>query len=178
MNKTRLIQELRELELPQAELPGHRQRLEAALLDSGSWNKRTLMTRTKRLWPAGALAAFALVTVLANLDGSLSSVSAQELARRSYQTAAELPADQQAELKRLFGDDVLDQLAAAGQATDLQLFTFEEYTSEHSLPAQTSDQLRNMTFLQYAEADGRKVIIGVDRDNSLVGFKATSKAAE
>ena len=174
MKKEQLLKELDNLDLPEVEISGHRHRLKMALLDSGCWNKKTIMSKTKRFIPAGILAVVALVAVIADMNGSLSSVSAEELAKKSYQTVAELPADRQEELRRTFGDDVFDNLEGAGKAEDLKMFSFDEYVSEYDLPAEAAENLRNMEFLQYQEADGRKVVIGVDRDNSLVGFMATT----
>lgn len=88
----------------------------------------------------------------------------------------DLPADQQAELKRLFGDDLLDYLQSAGKAADLKLLTSDEYLQERNLAPEAAGKLRNLQFLQYAE-DGKEVTIGVDPNNSLVGFLATTNPA-
>jgi hypothetical protein len=177
MNKEQLIQELQELELPEVEISGHRQRLKMALLDSSCWNKQTSMSKMKKFLPAGVVATIILAAVIVNVSGSLSSASAKGLAKKSYQIVSALPAERQADLRRMFGDDVFDNLQDAGKAEDLKLLTFDEYVKERKLPAESADTLRNMQFLQYEEADGREVTIGVDKDNSLVGFMATTKPA-
>lgn len=169
-----MIKELDGLDLPEVEISGHRHRLKMALLDSGYWNKKSIMSTTRRFVPAGIVATIALVAVIANLNGSLSQASAQEVAKKSYQTVTDLPTDQQAELKRMFGDDMLDYLQNAEKNTDLKMLTFDEYISQRNLPAESADNLRNMKFLQYAEEDGKEITIGVDQDNSLVGFIATT----
>lgn len=175
MNKEKLIQELQELDLPEVEISGHRQRLKMALLDSDCWNKKTTMSKVKKIMPVGVLATIILAAVIVNVSGSLSSASAEELAKKSYQIVSELPAERQADLKQMFGDNVFDNLQNAGEAEDLKLLTFDEYVKERNLPVESADTLRNMQFLQYEEADGSEVTIGVDRDNSLVGFMATTK---
>jgi predicted metal-dependent hydrolase len=138
MNREQLIRELEELDLPEAELSGHRQRLKMALLDSGCWNKKTSMSIMKRFAPAGVLATIALAAMIVNFSGSFPSVSAQELAKKSYQIVSELPAERQADLRRLFGDDVIDKLQNAGKAEDLKLRTFDELAKEGNLPAYSS----------------------------------------
>lgn len=177
MNKEKLIKELLELDLPAIETSGYRQRLKMALLDSDCWDKKTSMSKMKRFLPAGVVATFVLAAVIIDASGSLSSASAKELAKKSYRIVSELPAERQADLRRMFGDDVLDNLQKAGKAEDLRVLTFDEYVQEQNLPAQAADTLRNMQFLQYEELDGNKVTIGVDPDNSLVGFMATTKSA-
>lgn len=177
MNKEHFLKELQDLDLPEAEISGHRHRLKTALLDSGCWNKKTTMLITKKFAPVGILAAVALIAVFVNLNGSLSSVSAEELAKKSYRVMSELPADRQEELKRMFGDDMLSYLENAGKAEDLKVLSSDEYIKQRNLPTEAAENLRNMKFMQYAGADGREVTIGVDQDNSQVGFMATTGPA-
>lgn len=180
MNKNDLIKKLEHLDLPEVELLSHQRRLKMALLNSDYLKKQlTMSTLLKRFTlPVGAVALVAIIAVgVISLTGQPSQASAQEIAKKTYQTVANLPSDQQEALKNTVGMDSLIVLQEAQSAKDLKTLTYDELASSHSLPPTDPDgKLRTLKFLQYTNANGQIVILGIDQNSNLPVFGSVRSA--
>lgn len=168
MNKNDLIKKLENLDLPEVELPSHQRRLKMALLNSGYFKKQFTMSTLLRKFtlPVGAVALVAIIAVgVISFTGQPSQASAQEIAKKTYQTVVNLPADQQAKVSGTLGFDSRTALQEAMNAKDLKAFTYDEFAGSAPLPPDPDGKLHTLKFLQYTNADGASVILGIDEND-------------
>ncbi|TET57096.1 MAG: hypothetical protein E3J50_01800, partial [Dehalococcoidia bacterium] len=89
MKQEDLIKRLENLETPEIELPGHRQALRMALLNSGRFRKRTVLDWAKMLAPvSAALVLIAVVGFFNVIQPQLQIAQAKEIARNDPQVQA------------------------------------------------------------------------------------------
>lgn len=89
MKQEDLIKRLENLETPEIELPGHKQGLRMALLNSGRFNKRTVLDWAKMLAPvSAALVLIAVVGFFNLVQPQLQIAQAKEIARNDPQVQA------------------------------------------------------------------------------------------
>jgi hypothetical protein len=179
MNKDDLIKKLENLDIPEVELQSHRRRLKMALLNSGYWKGETTMSLLKKAVPVGGIVAIAAIIVVFSFifKGTTPQADAQQIAQKSYQAVSSLTPEQQGKLKHSIGIgfgtgigygtpiDVRDLLQEAQNAKDLEVLTYEEFASQCPVPPDPEGKLRNLKFLQFTNADGLKVILGLDQNN-------------
>jgi len=89
MRQEDLIKRLKNLETPEIELPGHKQGLRMALLNSGRFKKRTVLDWAKMLAPvSAALVLIAVVGFFNVIQPQLQIAQAKEIARNDPQVQA------------------------------------------------------------------------------------------
>ena len=97
MNKDDLIKKLKSIDIPEIELQSHRRRLRLALLNSGYFKEKTIMSLLKKFAPIGSVAVIALLVVAGvNYFKNPSSVSNLSLTPAAY--AKELVTESQKQL--------------------------------------------------------------------------------
>ena len=142
-----------------------------ALLHSGYFKEKTTMFTLKKFMPAGAIALVAVIAVIgvASLTGKPSQASAQEIAKKSYQTVANLPAGEQAKVSASLGMDSRTALQEAYDAKDLQALTYDEFVASGPVPLDGKDpgRLSTLKFLQYTNASEQIVTLGIDPQTNL-----------
>ncbi|MFZ2146581.1 MAG: hypothetical protein WAV28_05110 [Sedimentisphaerales bacterium] len=166
MNKDDLIKKLENLDLPEVELQSHQRRLKMALLNSGYWKGETTMSLLKKAVPVGGIVTIATIIVvfIFTFKGATPQASAQEIAQKSYKTVASLSQEQQGALKQEMHIDVLTILQEAQNAKDLRALTYDQVVSEYPENAKLIDS-RNVKFLEFTNADGLKILLGLDQNN-------------
>ncbi len=173
MNKNDFIKKLENLDLPKIELPSHQRRLKMALLNSGYFKEQFTMTTLlkKVTLPVGALALVAIVAVsVISLTGQPSQASAQEIAKKTYQTISNLPADQQARISGAVGFDSSTALQEAMNAPDLKALSYDEFAGSGPIPPDPDGKLHTLKFLQYTGSQGQIVTLGIDQKSNLPVF--------
>jgi len=89
MKQEDLIKRLENLETPEIEVPGHKQGLRMALLNSGRFRKRTVLDWAKMLAPvSAALVLIAVVGFFNVIQPQLQIAQAKEIARNDPQVQA------------------------------------------------------------------------------------------
>ncbi len=89
MKQEDLLKRLENLETPEIELPGHRQALRMALLNSGRFKKRTILDWAKMLAPvSAALVLIAVVGFFNLIQPQLQIAQAKEIAKNDPQVQA------------------------------------------------------------------------------------------
>lgn len=190
-NTNDIIKKLNQLDLPQVGLNDHKRNLRLALLarhsrfNSGYFKTNNLMFNTKKFTPFGVIALIAIVAVVGiiSLTGNPSSVSAKEIAEKSFQVVANLSPEDKTALKIKTG---LDQftLEEAKQADDLKTLTYNELIDNYPqlnnninvmFPADSkkNDVLEHLTFLQYTKKFDdqiKKIILAINSENDLPVF--------
>ncbi|OGG17089.1 hypothetical protein A3D77_05760 [Candidatus Gottesmanbacteria bacterium RIFCSPHIGHO2_02_FULL_39_11] len=182
-------QELSKLKVPVIEMKKHQQKLRRALLTSSHWNrKQSLLSSFVFFWKGSEknmnikrLALSCLVVTLlvagvfafTNKSGN-STVYAKELAQKTYQTVAALPADKQEQLKTTLGMDSHTILQEAQNAKDLKGFSYDDFASSNPLPPDPDGKLKTLKFLQFTRPDGQVVILGIDPATNLPVFGSSS----
>src|SRR6516165_9364243 len=134
MNKDDLIGRLENVDLSEIALPGHQRRLGKALLNSGCFKERTIMSLLKRTSPVGgAIAAGLLAAVLIVGFKATPSVSAQQIVQKSYKAVSGLPPAHQAALQSKLHLPVgpVELLQEAVNAPDLKVLTSAEFVSQY-----------------------------------------------
>ncbi len=185
-----------DIEVQPIDMQHHRMELRRTLLASPHWRKphRGLFskgegTMRKRIFVAAgvalSLAALVLVFGLVFMPTSTNTAYAAELAQRSYQAVTTLSPDQQGELEqRLQIDDPKALLQEAKNAKDLKVLTYDEFISQHPVPPDASTSsvgkgpdLRSLTFLQFTDKNGSKVVLGIDKNTNLPAIVSVSHTA-
>lgn len=173
MNKDDLIKKLEHLDLPNVEISSHQRRLKMALLNSGYWKEKNTMPLLKKFAPIGVIAAIAIVAIISvvSLTGQPSQASAQEIAKKSYQTVANLSVDQQAKISSSLGMDSRTILQEAYNAKDLKSMSYADFaSSEGQLPLDPDGKLKTLKFLQFTKDDGQVITLGIDSASNLPVF--------
>jgi hypothetical protein len=139
-------------------------------------NIRRFITMKNVKWfvPAGAVVAIALLVAVGISFKGTTPVSAQEIAKKSYQTIVNLPADQQAKVSATLGMDSRTILQEAQNAKDLKALTYDEFASQGQLPPDPDGKLHTLKFLQFTREDGQNVILGIDQNDNLPKFMSSS----
>lgn len=112
---------------------------------------------------------------------------AQEIAQKSYQAVSTLTPDQQQALQKKIQTSSLggplDLLKQAQNAKDLTVLTYDQVTSQYPdlLPRAGAGQdgqpldMQKMKFLKFTNADGGRVVLGVDPTSYLPFFAAVTR---
>jgi len=121
----------------------------------------------KQLVPVGGIVAItAIVVVFGFIFKTATPVSAQDIARRSYQAVSSLTAEQQEALKKTTGAlDARNLLEQALSAKDLKVLTYDEFASQYPpVPPDPEGKLRTLMFLRFTHSNGMTVLLGIDQD--------------
>jgi len=170
MNKEDLIKKLENLDLPEIELQIHRRRLKMALLNSGyRKGERTIMSLLKKqIVPVSGIIAIATIIIVFSIvfKSATLSVSAQELAQKSYNKVTSLSPEQQEAVKKTTGAlDARDLLEEALSAEDLKVLSYDEFASQYPpVPPDPEGKLRTLMFLRFTHSNGLTVILGIDHN--------------
>jgi hypothetical protein len=174
------------------DMPHHRMELRRTLLASRHWRKSRggLFSKgegamRKRVFvAAGAalgLAAVVLVIGMVFVPANTNTAYAAELAQKSYQAVAALPPGQQGELvRKLHVSDPKALLQEAKNAKDLKVLTYDQFISQHPMPTPPASpngkgpDLRSLTYLQFTDADGSQVVLGIDKNSNLPAIISVS----
>ena len=185
MNKNNSINNLENIELPEIELQSHKRQLKRVLFArqgfSSNSNYFNRISMFKKIIPVSAVAIIVLAVVVFNVGpNTTTSVSAKEVAQKSYQAVINLSPEQK-ELLGEVSDAWVKILEEAINAPDLKLLSYddfidqEDYTgsqmlitlNKSSLDNQGIGGLEDMQFLQYTTREGDLMLIGIDSETKL-----------
>ncbi|OGO15097.1 MAG: hypothetical protein A2Z02_05230 [Chloroflexi bacterium RBG_16_48_7] len=182
MKKKNIKINFKDISVQSIDMQHHREALRKALLTSNYWDKQRepkylqlkggQKIMVKIIVMAAGLALCALVIVLVStivIPNATNTAYAKQVADQSYHAVSNLSSEQLGKLKTKIIGDPHDLLQQARNARDLKVLTYEEFIATNLLPVKNGGpaDLLDAEFLQFTDADGDKVIIGVDRTSNL-----------